>query len=418
MDQPSAVLVQLQAPQGNWIDVGVLFNLNEINWFEFSENYWSLPQRPVLGQRFEEAKGDWRPSARVALPNWFSHLLPEGRLRDAVASAAQVNRAREFNLLARIGIDDLPGALRIRSAAALGNVRTPPELLEAESGEKVSNPLIKFSLAGAQLKFSVYRQGKGLTIPVKGQAGNAIAKLPDGRPGFGEVPEAEFACLKLAETCGIKVPECRLDSLSSISGLEEWAKIAEPTLIVDRFDRGVGDQRIHMEELAQILNIPAAREDAKYIRANFETVGTIIGALCGVESIGEVIDRIVFSVLVGNGDAHLKNWAVLYVDGVAASLSPMYDVLPTILYIPSDDLGLKLSGSRKFERVHLSSFDRLGEKTGFGVTHARKRALSAVERTLTHWTLLKDYITAEKYEILTRRLGSLPIVGERQRETG
>lgn len=238
--------MQLQNPEGTWVDVGVLFNSNEINWFEFSDSYWNLANRPILGQRFEESERNWRPSARVALPNWFSHLLPEGRLRDAVADAAHVHREREFNLLARIGIDDLPGALRIRPAIGLGDVRTPPELLEAENDKQEDNPLVKFSLAGAQLKFSIYRGGKGLTIPVKGQAGNAIAKLPDGRPGYSGIPEAELACLELARHAGIDVAACRLDSLSSIAGLEEWAaKITDSALIVDRFDRSASGRRIH-----------------------------------------------------------------------------------------------------------------------------------------------------------------------------
>ena len=106
-----------------------------------------------------------------------------------------------------------------------------------------------------------------------------------------------------------------------------------------------------MEELAQVLNVPAAVEMAKYRRANFETIASIIGALCGLDSVGDVITRIVFNILIGNGDAHLKNWAVLYPDSITPVLSPIYDVLPTVLFIPGDDMGLKLAGSRAFEYV-------------------------------------------------------------------
>ncbi len=408
-----ALLVQLQTPEGSWVDVGILYNLDAKNWFEFSDSYWNLANRPILGQIFEETGPAWQPSAHVALPNWFSHLLPEGRLRDAVAEAARINRVREFNLIARIGFDDLPGAIRIKPVEGIANVRTPPELEEAESQERESNPLRKFSLSGAQLKFSIYRTARGLTIPLKGQAGNAIAKLPDGRPGFSGVPEAELACLNLAARAGIEVPERRLDQLSSVVGLEEWAKkINEPVLIIDRFDRKAGDRRVHMEELAQILNIPAAREGAKYNRANFETVATFIGALCGVESVGRVIDRIVFNILLGNGDAHLKNWAVLYPDGVTPVLSPMYDVLPTVLYMPSDDMGLNLSGSKIFENVRPSSFDLLAQRTGFDVQQARRRVGDAVERTLAHWSELRELLSSENFERLSNRLNDLQIVKE------
>ena len=199
MSEVSALLVQLETSDGRLVDVGFMYNADEKNWFEFSELYWNLPNRPVLGQAFEEHGRSWRPSAHVALPIWFSHLLPEGRLREAVASAAGTNKAREFNLLARIGIDDLPGGLRVGPADELRNIKRPPELTAAEYGEN-ENPLLKFSLAGAQLKFSIYKGTKGLTVPVKGQAGNVIAKLPDNRPGFSNVPEAELACLDLARS--------------------------------------------------------------------------------------------------------------------------------------------------------------------------------------------------------------------------
>lgn len=411
MSRTAALLVQLQTPEGAWVDVGILYNLDVKNWFEFIDDYWAMGDRPILGQVSEEKGPAWQPTTHVALPRWFSHLLPEGRLRDAVAEAAHISKVREFNLIARLGLDDLPGALRLRPAAGITDVITPPEFEEAESQQSQSDPLIKFSLAGAQLKFSIYRTNTGLTVPVKGQAGNVIAKLPDGRPGFSGIPEAELACLNLAASIGIDVPPRRLERLSAISGLEDWAaKVSDPALVVDRFDRSADDRRVHMEELAQVLDVPTAREDAKYMRANFETVASYIGALAGVESVGLVIERIVINILVGNGDAHLKNWAVLYPNGVTPVLSPLYDVLPTVLYIPSDDMGLKLAGSRKFESVRPSSFDTLAERTGYGAGPARERAHDTVERALAHWTELRDLLSSENYARLTRRRDSLPIV--------
>ncbi len=405
MSNTSALQALLETPDGELVEVGYLYNDNERNWFQFSDSYWGLPNRPVLGQTFEEHGRSWRPSAHVALPSWFSHLLPEGRLRTAVAAAAETDRAREFNLLARIGVDDLPGALRIGEPRALRDVKVPPELVAAEHEE--GNPLLKYSLAGTQLKFSIYRGSKGLTVPAKGQAGNVIVKLPDGRPGFSGVPEAELASLHLADASGINTPRAQLVSISEITGLEEWAEeIADAALSVDRFDRH-GDRRIHMEELAQVLNIPAAVENAKYLRANFETVATLIGGLCGPDAVGEVIARIVLNVLLGNGDAHLKNWAVLYGDGTRPSLSPIYDILPTVLYIPNDDLGLKLAGSRAFADVRIESFDAIGVRTEFGVANARMAAKEAVDRVLHNWESLNPALSAESYKKLTARLRTL-----------
>ena len=162
-----------------------------------------------------------------------------------------------------------------------------------------------------------------------------------------------------------------------------------------------------MEEMAQVLNVSARQEGAKYLKTNHETVGVIVGRLCGPEAVGEVIDRAVLNVMVGNGDAHLKNWALLYPDGRRPILSPAYDVVPTVMYVPGDDLGMKLAGTRQFEAVTTKSFDLLGERTGIGVENARARARDAVSRIRENWGVLRDYVTADQYRLLTERLGSL-----------
>ena len=211
MGEISALLVKLETPEGGLVDVGFIYNADEKNWFEFSDTYWNLPTRPVLGQTFEEHGRSWRPSAHVALPIWFSHLLPEGRLRDAVASAAGTNKAREFNLLARIGIDDLPGALRIGTADELRNVKRPPELSSCR--ERRRQRKSSFEVQPGRCTVEVLESTeapKGLPCPPKVEAGNVIAKLPDNRPGFSNVPEAEMACLNLARLSGIDTPKASL----------------------------------------------------------------------------------------------------------------------------------------------------------------------------------------------------------------
>lgn len=410
MGREATLALQLQVSSGAWVDVGYLHHAGNRNWFEFGDSYWRLGDRPVLGQIFEEHGREWQPSARVALPHWFSHLLPEGRLRDAVAATAHSHEANEFDLLKLLGPSDLPGAVRVVPADSRGEYVLP----EAGQDEDIDrdDPLLKFSLAGVQLKFSVYGDGKGLTVPATGQAGNVILKFPDERPSFSGVPEAELACLTLAKLAGIDAADATLVSPHDVRGLEEWARRSSGmALAVKRFDRRDDDVRIHMEELAQVMDIPTAVVGAKYSRANFELIGVFVGALCGIESVAAVIDRIVLNVLVGNGDAHLKNWAVRYVDGRSPVLSPLYDVLPTVLYLPGDNLGLNLNKSKSFEDVVPESFDRLGARTGFGVNEARQRAREAAERITAHWHLLSDHLDADAYRRLSTRRDKLGLRG-------
>lgn len=373
------------------------------------ESYWELDRRPVLGQAFEEKGRHWTPSAWVRLPRWFSHLLPEGRLREAVANAAAVHEEREFFLLERIGGDDLPGGLRVVSNSAPGS---EPGTGSDEPGEVVESNLgpLKFSLAGVQLKFSVRQTDRGLTLPARGQAGDWIVKLPDQRPGHEGVPEAELGGLELARACGIEVPDARLVDPTKIELLPAWAsKGGGRALLIRRFDRTPSGGRVHVEELAQVHTLPTGKNEFKYSSFNFETVARTTGKLCGIDTVGQVIDRIVLNVLLGNGDAHAKNWAYTYPDGQQPVLSPAYDIVPTVLYVPSDDLGMNLARSKRFEDVTVRGLSRLSEKAGWSPDKGQRRATEAVERTVQAWPVLKEYLTEDAFSRLTRRRDALPL---------
>lgn len=405
-------LVQLMSPEGQWENVGFLRNRNEITRFEHVRTYWSNPNRPILGQVFEERGQDWTPSQRVAVPTWFSHLLPEGYLRSAVSAALGTKPQREFPMLVRIGEDDLPGAVRVIMSDE-PDVGDPliDEFHTHENDDSDDDPVLKFSLAGVQPKFSVILDSvRGLTIPTRGQAGDYIVKLPDGRPGFEQVPEAELGSLKLAEAIGINTPEARLVDVNKIKGLPRWAASnSGKALAVKRFDRLPHGQRVHAEVFAQILDVPTANDRLKYTRANLETVASITMALCGPSAAMEVIDRIVLNILLGNGDAHLKNWAVVYPDGFNAELSPAFDILPTVLFIKNDDLGMKLGGSRSFVAVTQGSFTRLAGKLGFDNSEVQRRVASAVGAISNHWPILEEYLSAERFAEITKRRDNLPL---------
>lgn len=403
-----SLLVRLQRPDGTWVEIGALNSRDNTNWFESFDDYWNLPDRPVLGQVFEPQQR--LPSSHVALPKWFSHLLPEGRLRQAVADAARVSTVREFELLARLGGEDLPGALQVIPwDPDAGGVAPEAEAEPDESDE--TNPVLKFSLAGAQLKFSVHSSERGITVPVKGKAGNLIVKLPDPRPGFVGVPEAEYAAMSLARAIGLETPDVHLVDARDIAGLEHWAQeLPGTSFAIDRYDRTGDGRRMHAEEFAQIVSVSATHERSKYEHTNFESIANIAARLTGVESVGTVIDRIVLNVLVGNGDAHLKNWSVTYPDGMNPALSPLYDVVPTVLYLlPNDHLGLKLNGSRAFEAVTSASFEAIGERTGFGGVEARERASDAASRVLDSWSILSESISKDQFQRLSQRLQTLPL---------
>ncbi|MCQ8116835.1 type II toxin-antitoxin system HipA family toxin [Methylomonas rosea] len=358
------------------IPIGTLsLNRNDGGEFRLLESYKHAYPRPVLGQQFLDNL-EQVYSSRSRVPPWFSNLLPEGPLRELVAKQAGVASTREFFLLHRLG-EDLPGAVRIIS----DDVSIEP-LTELDEQLLVPDPTgaWHFSLAGVQLKFSARRNDRGLTIPVSGQGGDWILKLPDSR--YPKVPENEYATMLWAKASGIDIPELELVNLSHISGLpSDIGKFSENfALAVRRFDRPAADQRVHMEDLAQILGL---YPEEKYLKYNYETLAKLILVLTG--GLDEFIRRLVFIIVSGNGDAHHKNWSLLYPDGVKAKLSPAYDLLSTIQYMPNDQLALNFAKSKRFEDVGIESFRRMARKLGEDELRMVELVHASLDAVLSAW---------------------------------
>ncbi|HXX69876.1 MAG TPA: HipA domain-containing protein [Polyangiaceae bacterium] len=222
---------------------------------------------------------------------------------------------------------------------------------------KPKGPL-RFSLAGVQLKFSALMDAHGgLTIPASGSGGDWIVKLPSGT--YPAVPENEAAMLTLAASVGITVPEHRLVALEAIDGLPELGPFAgKKALAVKRFDRTPG-ARIHMEDLAQVFGV---FPDVKYEKVGLARIADLIRLTMGEAAAQDFVARVAFVVLTGNGDMHLKNWSLLYPDGRTPALSPAYDLVSTVPYLPNDRMALNLAGTKEFAEVTLERFRRLADR--------------------------------------------------------
>lgn len=345
--------------------VGRLHRRDNFTRFIFEEGYWQDPHRAVLGLRFEDDPHA-RHQAKMRLPPWFSNLLPEGRLRDWIARARRVSVDREIELLAQVG-HDLPGAVRVLPS----NQLIPVDLSGVDDADDALDQkraaLWSFSLAGVGLKFSMLEQGDRLTIPGVGEGGDWIIKLPD--PTYPLVPQNELAMMTLAGAVGITVPKVRLVHRDLVEALPErvWPKGESFAYAVRRFDRGPARERIHIEDMAQVRGFypDADRRQGKY-SGSFETVGALIYRGHDLQALHEFARRLTFNILIGNGDAHLKNWSLIYRDPRTPTLAPAYDLVATFLYRPPgagpEDLGLRFGHSRRFADVRLTAFAELGRR--------------------------------------------------------
>lgn len=314
----------------------------------------------------------------------FQMNLPEGhvleRLRQQLAKATRID---PMLLLALTGRD-----------AAIGrvHVEAPPEHLEALApgdregrGERLTQIL---AWDGAENLFEelarryLFRTGVSgvqpkLLVPEAREPGGKISLATTDlivKSGGDEYPGLavnEFVCMDIARNAGIPVPEFFLSDNRQL-------------FVLRRFDRRTDGQSLGFEEMATLMAKGAAR---KY-EGSYEQVARFVSLFCSpnhrLAALTQLFDQVALSCILGNGDAHLKNFGVLYDDPTADEvwLSPAYDLVCTTAYLPDDSLALTLGGSKSLfaSRVHLMDFARrceIGDPRGriLALLHAAERGL-------------------------------------------
>lgn len=377
-NEPSALAVHLNGRR-----VGVITRLaSERNLFAFDEDYLEDPRRPTLSLSYKAASGDLttdvRP-VRARVPPFFSNLLPEGHLREYLAARANVKPEREFSLLHALGAD-LPGAVAVIPADA--DVSDDGRGRADDAGHDRDARALHFSLAGVQLKFSAIMEASGgLTIPADGAGGSWIVKLPSAR--FSAVPENEFVMMELARRVRIPVPKVELVPVREIARLPTVAgELDGYALAVERFDRLAGRTRVHTEDFAQVFGMFPER---KYERRSYANIAAVLWTEAGMEAVSDFMRRLVFSVLIGNADMHLKNWSLIYRDGRNPTLSPAYDYVATLPYLPGDELALTFGGGRNIDTITRDRVRQLADKAGLAVSPLWRLVEETVELTVEAW---------------------------------
>jgi serine/threonine-protein kinase HipA len=369
--------------------IGVINRLGgDRHLFSFEQDYIDDPNRPTLSLSFKGQEGGLVTATRGItgrLPPFFSNLLPEGHLRDYLAARAGVKPQREFFLLAVLGAD-LPGALVV-SPSSQEHEGDRHHGDDRDEGDHRPDAALRFSLAGVQLKFSAVMEASGgLTIPADGMGGSWIVKLPSAR--FAAVPENEYAMLALARAAGIGAPPNRLIEIGDIHGLPQDAGALEgKALAVQRFDRGAGGESIHMEDFAQVFGL---FPDDKYDRRSYANIAAVLWAETGEPGTYEFLRRLVFSVLIGNADMHLKNWSLLYPDRRTPVLSPAYDFVATLPYIPHDRLALNFGGSRSIDEITADQVRRFADTARLPASPLWPIISETAERAVAAWDGLEE----------------------------
>ena len=376
--------------------------------FAFGEEYIADEHRSVLGLSFRDRLGElitaFGPTQTRLLP-FFSNLLPEGRMRSYLAERAGVSEKREFFLLRALG-SDLPGAVTVTPAN--GEARAVDVDGHDEPGRHGREGALRFSLAGVQLKFSAVRTARsGLTIPVRGMGGSWIVKLPSRE--FAHVSENEFSMMTLARLIGMDVPALQLVDPDAIGNLPEGiGSLRGQALAIERFDRLADGTRVHVEDFAQIFSV---HPENKYRKASASNIANVIGSEGRDVDIAEFVRRLTYTVLIGNGDMHLKNWSLIYPDRRRAALAPAYDLVSTIPYFADDTAALNFSRTRRFDQFSEDELAHLAARARLPGKPVLDTARETVALFHQYWNSQKAHLplVGSVIDAVERQLETVPI---------
>ncbi len=273
---------------------------------------------------------------KIAKP-FFSGLLPDESSRTRLANALGLSDSNSFGMLEVIG-GECAGALALHPHGVDVDLsKADDEVINEQQlfdllAELRGNPLlggrrdIRLSLAGAQDKLAVKLDNDKIVLVKNGGPTTHILK-----PGIKELDgtaENEAFCMSLARRCNLQTPAVRFARAKNTS-----------YVLVERFDRHISKdnlvQRLHQEDFCQALSVAP---ELKYEDEGGPGVTDSLGLIQRVTN-QPAADRLrfmqmlIFHYLVGNADAHAKNFALLHaLDSNAPSLAPMYDVLCTSVY--------------------------------------------------------------------------------------
>lgn len=319
----------------------------------------------------------------------LSNLLPEGSLRELIAQGLKVHVDNEFQLFSYLG-EDLPGAI---TATPLDPEDVPDDVMPLiSSGHNRDAKVVKFekleqenkfSLAGVQMKFSMKEKDGRYNLSKSGDLGDWIIKTPSTK--HKDVPVNEFSAMTLASLVGVDIPEIKLVDMGQLDNLPQINLPDEAfAFAIKRFDRQESN-RIHMEDFAQVL---VKYPHEKYNAANYEQIGRVLyefssDALADVQQFAR---RLLVNILLANGDAHLKNWSLLYEDKVTPRLSPAYDIVTTNVYIDGErNFALNLGKTKDWYAVSLANFQVWSEKSGTPWRAIKPHLEDVMDKARTQW---------------------------------
>jgi serine/threonine-protein kinase HipA len=308
---------------------------------------------------------------------FFAGILPDEGVRHQIASILGISERNDFAMLELIG-GDCAGAVSLLPVgkAPKKTAETTRPLDQQELSRIVKllprRPLlagergVRLSLAGSQTKLPIVKQNGSFALPLGNSPSTHIIKPEPER--FSGLVANELFCMRLARKIGLKVPAVA------------WHQVDQtPCLIIERYDRVLDAsgnvQRLHQEDFCQALGFPPERkyqqEGGPLLRDSFALLRDW-STLPAID-VRDFLDGLIFNVLIGNADAHGKNYSFLYSNG-ERRLAPLYDLVSTIMWPELSTVpAMKIGRSRSITRVTATHWQKMAVECRIGWPMLRDR---------------------------------------------
>lgn len=417
----------LHGPQGKRA-IGYLSRYGDIMRVSFDDDYIRDNARPLLSLSYKGGDDSRTQAILTAMrdvrlvrndgkwPAFFQNLLPEGHNRERLARERGCPVEDEFELLAAAG-HDLMGGVEAAPVPVDEGIPDPVRLWHTALGLDTLEPgFVELpvedaaAIPGVVTKFSAIHDGRRYVVRRHGQAGSYILKLPSTR--HPDLVQNEFTGYRLMQALQLNCAHAQLISREQAE-LPEALPFPE-ILAVKRFDRGPNDTRIHTEEFAQALGYEPRHKYGKGIAPDFIAMVRILDQLSAtpVQDVQEFVNRYVAFILMGNTDAHLKNWALIYKDGSTPALAPLYDPVSVSAFfsqVPATDYALNRAIDNTLHKLTWPELGGMLAQAGI-VRHSRvlQIAKARVRQARAQWpAILRDAPPAMRREINRRLDGGL-----------
>jgi serine/threonine-protein kinase HipA len=328
---------------------------------------------------------------------FFAGILPEESKREMVARNLGISKGNDFAMLEQIGgecagaVTFIPAGKELPKRADAYRKLTDYELCEIlkllpRRPLMAGEDGIRLSLAGAQDKIAVHVDGNTISVPLDGAPSTHILKPAIER--FEGLVFNEAYCMKLATLVGLPTAKVEVRKVEEID-----------YLLVERYDRHINDtgfvDRLHQEDLCQAMGVVSEKkyqsEGGPSLKDCFALVREVSSR--PVVDLANLLDAVIFNLLVGNHDAHGKNFSLVYTNysaqvkflagerkAVNTRLAPLYDLVSTIFYPElTTKMAMKIGKEAESFKIFPHHFEKLAEDAGLSKPMVLKRVTELAE---------------------------------------